>query len=540
MKLFSKTNWQKSIGIGAVVIFVLALFVRFVHYDQFLYFIYDQGRDALKLQSIVNGDLTLIGPTTGLQGLFLGPLWYYVGVPGYILSQGNPYSLSLWFIGIASLALPIFFLLGKVGFPKNRTWQLAAFALLALLPGSVNGSVFIWNPLLSLVLLSGALYALFRSRNSRLWLLVAFLCLGFTLHSEFAYGIFLLPSFFILIFWLRKRFSIIDYLVAGIASFSTFIPQLLFELKNNFLMTHALLQNMSEGANKIPLWLVWLQRPQVLLSTTAKLFTGSTTYGTLIMGALLPIIVWGGIRAWKNRQFFWQIVTLASAIPYAGFMMWTGNGGSFYDYYLTPHFIPVVLLLCYGLSELNSLKPLTRMLKKHPLVSMQTIQQAVVVMLLTFSAITIANVTLYPKNEAGMKIIDQATIITLTEMSQDAAQVAKLTGTPYTSTVATYTPNYSTAQYDYMMWWRTTTAGLSIPNTVVRPDDALVYMIIEPDHQIPEKRFTPWYDKATDGRILIRTEQLGVLTLETWAKTDFALENGFEPVEKTVKTQWCW
>jgi len=52
------------------VLFFLAVFVRFYNYPNFLYFINDQGRDALKLQSIVSGDLTLIGPTSGLAGFF--------------------------------------------------------------------------------------------------------------------------------------------------------------------------------------------------------------------------------------------------------------------------------------------------------------------------------------------------------------------------------------------------------------------------------------------------------------------------------------
>ncbi len=73
----------------------MAVFVCFYNYPNFLYFINDQGRDALKLQSIVSGDLTLIGPTSGLAGFFLGPLWYYVGVQGYILSKANPYGISL-------------------------------------------------------------------------------------------------------------------------------------------------------------------------------------------------------------------------------------------------------------------------------------------------------------------------------------------------------------------------------------------------------------------------------------------------------------
>ena len=216
-------------------LFLLAIFVRFYNYPNFLYFINDQGRDALKLQSIVKGDLTLIGPTSGIGGFFLGPLWYYTGVPGYIFSQGSPYGISLWYIFVASLALPFFYLLCKQFFPKNLFWQLLGFALLAFLPGSINGSTAIWNPLLSLPLMGVAIYALIKAKNSRIYLASAFLLLGFVLHSEFAYGIFILPTLFLLIFWIRKKFSLIDYVVAGTMVVLTLVPQALFELKNNFM-----------------------------------------------------------------------------------------------------------------------------------------------------------------------------------------------------------------------------------------------------------------------------------------------------------------
>ncbi|HOZ80653.1 MAG TPA: hypothetical protein PK370_00335, partial [Candidatus Woesebacteria bacterium] len=67
-----------------IVIWLAALFVRFYRQDQLLGFYYDQGRDAKMAHDIITlTNLPTIGPTTGIQGLYLGPFWYYLITPGY-------------------------------------------------------------------------------------------------------------------------------------------------------------------------------------------------------------------------------------------------------------------------------------------------------------------------------------------------------------------------------------------------------------------------------------------------------------------------
>ncbi|HZZ98991.1 MAG TPA: hypothetical protein VFG51_03595, partial [Candidatus Saccharimonadia bacterium] len=73
-----------------LIFLAVGLFFRFWNIYQRLYFIWDQGRDAWMLQRLAHGELTLIGPTSGVPGFFLGPLWYYIGLPGYFLGGGNP------------------------------------------------------------------------------------------------------------------------------------------------------------------------------------------------------------------------------------------------------------------------------------------------------------------------------------------------------------------------------------------------------------------------------------------------------------------
>src|SRR3989337_859181 len=72
-------------------ILLLAFFVRVYRIDKLLGFYFDQGRDALVIWDFwKNGKLFLIGPTTGIEGVFRGPWYYWLITPFYILGKGNP------------------------------------------------------------------------------------------------------------------------------------------------------------------------------------------------------------------------------------------------------------------------------------------------------------------------------------------------------------------------------------------------------------------------------------------------------------------
>lgn len=528
---FSKLNKLGVVTWIGLLITAAALFFRFYNYPNFLYFINDQGRDALKLQQLTQGHLTLVGPTTGLAGFFLGPLWYYLGVPGYWLGQGSPYIIALWYIGLASLALIPFWGLVRVGFPRQPSWQLIAFALLVLLPGSIHGSIFIWNPLLSLPLLAGALYALYRARHSRFWLGIAFLCLALILQAEFAYAIFLVPVWFVLIFWLRQKINLLDYALAAAVIGLTLVPQFLFELRHHFVMTAALTHSLLTK-HATSLVEIWLTRPLELHQATAQLFFGSRTLGSWLLLLLLPLLIWGGLRAWRQRQFFWQIIALSSLLPYLGFLLWTGNEGNFFDYYLTPHFIPLTLLLCYSLAELPRLKLATKLILP--------LQISLVASLLTFSLVAISHEVIWPQNEAGIRVIRQIVEHSFEAMTRDRTQVAKTSGAEFRQRLLTFTPNFSTQQYDYMTWWLAKKTNQPLPITVATPEDELLYLIIEPDWWAAETRFLPWYENLTRERVRLAREKIGVLTLETWAHRDFVGANGFTPYQETSKDVWGW
>ena len=74
-----------------VILLIAGTFIRIYRANILLGFYYDQGRDAKIIWDFLhNGRVFLIGPTTGIEGIFRGPWYYWLISPFYLLGQGNP------------------------------------------------------------------------------------------------------------------------------------------------------------------------------------------------------------------------------------------------------------------------------------------------------------------------------------------------------------------------------------------------------------------------------------------------------------------
>ena len=94
----SEIKFHPANYILLATILILALFVRVYRTEDLLGFYYDQGRDAKVIWRLWHeGRPFLIGPVTGLQGIFLGPFYYYLIAPFYLISGGNP-ALPAYFL----------------------------------------------------------------------------------------------------------------------------------------------------------------------------------------------------------------------------------------------------------------------------------------------------------------------------------------------------------------------------------------------------------------------------------------------------------
>src|SRR5204863_7090662 len=98
-----------------LLILFLASFVRVYRLHQLLGFYYDQGRDALVIWDLIHkGNFFLIGPTTGIEGIFRGPWYYWLITPFYFLGRGNPVWPAAFLAFTTVVAIFFLYKLGKI------------------------------------------------------------------------------------------------------------------------------------------------------------------------------------------------------------------------------------------------------------------------------------------------------------------------------------------------------------------------------------------------------------------------------------------
>lgn len=242
-------DMRKALYAGAFFV-VCALFVYFrvpsllAHYVAYTY---DQGRDFIAGANIIlQHKIPFIGPTTGINGLFHGPWWYYLLAIPYLLFEGTPIGYY-WFnflIQFGLLVVLMVFLKNKFGILSSLLFGL----LIALSPYFTLYSLFVGNNVMVLpsllVFLICNFYFFKNKKTSPLLLLIAGLSLALVGEFELSFGIFLVPLYILAIPLFRfLRTVLINkrglFFLLGIVI--GFTPRILFELKNSFAQTRVLL-----------------------------------------------------------------------------------------------------------------------------------------------------------------------------------------------------------------------------------------------------------------------------------------------------------
>lgn len=225
-----------------IFIFILGFLLRAQETlsNNFLFLI-DQGRDMMAVKNIVfDHHLTLIGPYTSLQGVFQGPLYYYLlSIPTFILN-GNPWG-GVFLMLIISLCVMIvsFFWMKKLFGVKAATVTLF---LVAICPAAVAAATYIWNPHPMWLLVTFFIFIFYEAQKDKKYHLFLWPIIALMFHFQTALAVFiLLGSFLYFLIFERKNFRKKEFYYGLLISILFFLPQIIFELKHNFLMTKSVL-----------------------------------------------------------------------------------------------------------------------------------------------------------------------------------------------------------------------------------------------------------------------------------------------------------
>jgi len=236
LNFFQKNGWTILLGIILVVSSVIK--VLEVSGGNFP-FTMDQGRDMVDIRHmVVTFSPRLVGPTTSINGVLLGPFWYYFNFIPFILTGGNPSAIVYWqIIWYQISVVALWYVIKK----QNRSFAAIVAMCLFLMPTGFNTARYFWNansmPFFTTFFFAALIVAA-REKTARNLLLLGLIS-GLSMQIEAAFGLLLFPFAFLYLLFDKTKIKQMMALIIGFGA--TLIPQILFELKHSFIMTKVLL-----------------------------------------------------------------------------------------------------------------------------------------------------------------------------------------------------------------------------------------------------------------------------------------------------------
>ena len=435
---------QKSLAILFLII-VFALFLRLpqILADDF-FFVFDMGRDMLWTRDIaVLRKPYLIGPWGSLQGIFFGPLWYYLLSIPFLITGGDPRGSVFLVLFFSLITIIAVYLLGK----KIKDGKLGLiFALLtasSALMIDISTYAFHSNilPFTTLIFI-WSLYEVLENKPKYLPLAALMASLNF--HFEPAAAIFTTLTLAIFVVWKIKLIlksensgGVKIIFLSLIVFIIPFIPQIIFELRHEFLQTQSLIlfikgQNESLGG-VLPI----IPRAFDRAGKFLDLFSGSvfSTYILWLLRPALAVVLFLVFliykSAGKKEKDFIEINLLVLLVPFLAYIFLFPP--ELKGWYLTGLAIPYIILSGLVIRHL---------LQKNKTVAIlvllgMVISNSGLVIRMDYSLGKIPSI-----GESGMLSVQKKVINWIYEDADKLAFNAYL----YTAPVYDY-------NYQYLFWW---------------------------------------------------------------------------------------
>lgn len=323
--------------LSVVVVFFL---LRSYHLSSDLLFHRDQGLHSLSIWRIWHeGKLSLLGHPSDVDGLFHAPIYYWLMLPAYALSGGDPAVASLFQIGLEALSLPFLFFALKRLFNSKTAYL--TLILYTFSYGLICYSRWLVNVTPIFALTNLLLFFLSFERQNQKTLFVSALLVGVITQCNAAIGIFLFP--FLLWFYLRP-FKFPKLILLFFGFLLPAFPLLVFELRHNFVLTNALF-GFSAGRQGLGLPF------KTLISNTSVFFTEMShliSYPFFWPAVILFLLGLFKVRRLKSKTFIYAYLF----IPFISLAFFQRGAISFFFVSLFPLSLAVIAYFISSLSHL--------------------------------------------------------------------------------------------------------------------------------------------------------------------------------------------
>lgn len=478
------TPWNLLI----LIILLFAFILRIYRIGELLNFHYDQGRDALVIWNLWhNYKFFLIGPVTGLEGIFLGPFYYYLIAPFYLIGGGNPTIPSMFLSFLVTISL---YFLYKTG--TEIGGKVTGF--IALIIGSfsnyfVFSNRWLSNPTpiyLTSILIFYLMVLIIKNKTKiNYWWYAIYLLVGISLHFELASAIFYLPVLLIFTYWQREKLNVKNFIFSSFLLFITFLPQIIFNFKHENILFNNFINEFSKpNPRGGTVYRIVTDR----LKTYWDMFYIKLFPNNEILGILFSIISIFGINKFskiKLNKEMCKLFLIFLGIPAIGYILYKGNFGILYDYYFTGYYFVLILLFSLGLSIFWRNK-----LGKISIIIFLTIFSFVNLKLVYKSLTTEVN------QDNNIFLGNQLEAVTW--IKEDSRQFE-------TFNIDSYVPPVITYSYDYLFLW----------NNIIQEEKQvpILYTLYEVDPPHPE-RLEAWLERQKGIGIVEKEINFGGITVQ--------------------------
>lgn len=453
-------------------------------------------------QIIETHKLPLIGPTSGLNGLFYGPWWYYLLLPSFLTFFGNP-SGVIFFMCLTGMETVYFsYVLAK---KISGTFAALLFAsLISVSPVMVSLSSQIWSPNLAPFFIGVFLlflYVIFfnvkekQSIRKRDAFFVGLL-LSLLLDSEIVFGVlFSVGTVLSLLFIGKKQIKVMHGMWFSLGFIFILLPRIIFEFRHDFLMTKTVIgyifQWPSAHTNSSFFSQIY-SRAMTLETLWAETIAFNNHFFALF---LLTLIVFSFVYFYRKANYmeksFLQVGVCILGTFFIGLLAFPGD---VWTHYLVG--LPLMYLLLLMIS-LTFIWRYGGKLKNFSLV------MACILVIVNLNPIRILEDINKPAWEGDASLYrNQLTVVDYVYKQAG--------GKPFKYIV--YTPPVHDYTYKYLFSWYGKSKYGYMPN---EKNQGMFFVILESDLQYPE-RLTDWLeDREKDGRIVKTQKFSGDIIVQT-------------------------
>lgn len=243
-------KFNKKQLLVCILLVSISFVVRWFRLNDFLFFGFEQGRDALVTQSILNlKHFPLIGPSTSFPGIFHGAYYYYLLAIPYYLGSGNPLFAAFFIVLISSLTSAIGYFFAKFFFGSVK-WGIIYAVLIALNFEYILYARWLSNvsPAVPFALMAFYMLWKYSKLHVRKFLLLFF----FFASIASTFEMILFPQFIftlllLYIFKIIRIFNFRDLVLGTIVSLMVFSPLIAFDFRNDHISYKSIIHFTAES-----------------------------------------------------------------------------------------------------------------------------------------------------------------------------------------------------------------------------------------------------------------------------------------------------